>query len=267
MFSNVKKFISDNTGLLIRIDDVNENMDWQLMQKIEKLFDEHSIKPVLGVIPNNKDQSFSTFEKNENFWSRVRDWKKKNWEIEMHGNSHVYDTSCEGKKDYFNHGGGSEFYGHSLETQINRIEKGLEKFKKENIEIKSFFAPNHTYDENTFIALKKCGIFQVLDGYGLMPYQEKDIYFIPQLFNKILILPFGIQSTQIHLHDWQNNDFQNFKDFIKKNVNKIISFQTAIKKTNNSTIYRMAKTFIKSILKLKRLNLKKNSEFKHLNKG
>ena len=41
MFSNVKKFISDNTGLLIRIDDVNENMDWQLMQKIEKLFDEH----------------------------------------------------------------------------------------------------------------------------------------------------------------------------------------------------------------------------------
>ena len=34
------------------------------------------------------------------------------------------------KKDYFNYGGKSEFFGHPLDTQEIRIKKGLEKFKE-----------------------------------------------------------------------------------------------------------------------------------------
>ena len=47
-----------------------------------------------------------------------------------------------------------------------------------------FYAPNHTYDKNTFEALKISGISQVIDGYGLIPYVEHEIKFIPQLFYK-----------------------------------------------------------------------------------
>ena len=50
----MKNFISDNTGILIRIDDIAENMNWDLMEKCEVLFDKYNIKPVLGVI-NNQD--------------------------------------------------------------------------------------------------------------------------------------------------------------------------------------------------------------------
>ena len=32
-----------------------------------------------------------------------------------------------------------------------------------------------------------------------MPYTENNLNFIPQLFYKEIMLPFGIQSTQIHL--------------------------------------------------------------------
>ena len=42
-------------GTLIRIDDIAENMNWQLMNKCEILFNKYNIKPVLGVIPKNKD--------------------------------------------------------------------------------------------------------------------------------------------------------------------------------------------------------------------
>ena len=58
----MKNYISENTGILIRIDDVCENMDWELMKKLEKLFDEHSIKPVLGVIyiPCNDETYWGT---------------------------------------------------------------------------------------------------------------------------------------------------------------------------------------------------------------
>ena len=163
MLSKIRNYIIENTGILIRLDDIAENMNWDLMEKTELLFEKHGIKPVLGVIPNNKDGELLAYKKKNNFWDKVRSWRDKDWEITMHGYTHVYDKICK-NSDYFNHGGGSEFCGHELETQSLRIKNGLQKFKEEKIKIRSFFAPNHTYDKNTFNALKNSGINEVIDG-------------------------------------------------------------------------------------------------------
>ena len=240
-----------NTGILIRLDDIAENMNWDLMEKSELLFEKYEIKPMLGVIPNNKDNELLSYSKKNNFWDQVRNWREKGWEIAMHGYTHVYDKICK-NEDYFNYGGGSEFCGHTLETQISRIKNGLQKFKNEKIKIRSFFAPNHTYDKNTFIALKNFRINEVIDGYGLMPYIENDIKFIPQLFYKVFALPFGIQTLQIHLNYWEQKDFDNFEKFIKKHSNKIITYDQAIAKTNNSFFYKFINTSTKIILRIKR---------------
>ena len=90
----------NNTGLLIRFDDIAPNMNWQLMNKCEELFNKHNIKPLLGVIPNNEDEEILKYEKKENFWEQVRVWQNKGWEISMHGYNHVYDTETN-KKDFF----------------------------------------------------------------------------------------------------------------------------------------------------------------------
>ena len=255
MFSRIKNYISNNTGILIRLDDIAENMNWDLMEKSEVLFDKYKIKPALGVIPNNQDPELLSLPKKKNFWDLVRSWRDKGWKITMHGLTHVYDKDTK-KKDYFRYGGGSEFFGDSLDEQTKRIKNGLKKFSEEKIEIKSFFAPNHTYDANTFVALRKSGINEVIDGYGLMPYMENEIKFIPQLFYKPYILPFGIQSTQIHLNYWNENDFNNFENFIEKNKEKIISYEQALKKINNGKIYQLINKLTKLILKSKRnLNL------------
>ena len=254
-------YIKNNTGILIRIDDVCENMDWELMKKLEMLFDQYSVKPVLGVIPNNKDEEFLEFPANNNFWDQVRKWQDKEWVIVQHGYTHIYDKLCRKKSDYFNYGGGSEFFGHSLKTQETRIRKGLEKFKKEEINIRAFFAPNQTYDENTFTALKNNGITEIIDGYGLMPYLENDIKFVPQLFEKVVLLPFGIQSTKLHPHTWKEIDYINFEKFIKKYSSKIITYDQALAKINNNLFYKLVRFLTTKILKLKRLRLKQDSEF------
>ena len=258
----MKNYINNNTGILIRIDDVCENMNWNLMSKLESLFDNYSIKPVLGVIPNNRDEDFLSFPRNDNFWDQVRKWQDKGWEIVQHGDTHIYDRLCSKKSDYFEYGGGSEFFGHPLNVQEKRIKNGLEKFKREKINIRSFFAPNQTYDENTFIALKNCGINEVIDGYGLMPYTEKNVKFIPQLFEKVVLLPFGIQSTKLHLHVWDENDYKKFENFIKINSKKIITYDQALNKINNSFLYKIIRYFISKILKLKRMRLDKVSGYK-----
>tara|TARA_B100001123_G_scaffold304180_1_gene339591 strand:+ start:803 stop:1570 length:768 start_codon:yes stop_codon:yes gene_type:complete len=252
MLSKIKNYITDNTGILIRIDDIAENMNWELMEKAELLFDKYGIKPVLGVIPENKDTELLVYPKKNNFWEQVRIWKSKGWEIAMHGHTHVYDKECH-KDDYFNYGGGSEFYGHPIQEQEARIKNGLKKFESEKIKIRTFFAPNHTYDKNTFIALRNCGINEVIDGYGLMPYIENEIKFIPQLFYKVFLLPFGIQSTQIHLNYWKERDFDNFENFIKKKSKKILTYKQAIEKVNDSISYKLIKNLLIKILKVKRL--------------
>ena len=252
MFSKLRNYITENTGILIRLDDIAENMNWDLMEKLELVFEKYKIKPVLGVIPNNKDNELLSYPKKNDFWKQVRIWRDKGWEITMHGSTHVYDKICK-KNDYFGHGGGSEFCGHTLETQISRIKSGLKKFGEEKIKIRSFFAPNHTYDKNTFVALKNFGIKEIIDGYGLMPYVENDIKFIPQLFYKIIALPFGIQSTQIHLNYWKQKDFENFEKFIKKNSKKIITYDEALNKVNNNSFYKLINFLTRKILSFKRI--------------
>ena len=62
-------------GTLIRIDDIAENMNWQLMNKCEILFNKYDIKPVLGVIPKNKDPELLRFPKKKIFGPKLKTGK------------------------------------------------------------------------------------------------------------------------------------------------------------------------------------------------
>ncbi len=237
--------------ILIRFDDIAENMNWHLMSKCEELFDELNIKPVMGVIPDNKDEDLLIYPRKENFWDIVKNWQSKGWEIAMHGCNHLYDKDTN-KKDFFEYGGKSEFFGLTLQEQSYKIKKGLKIFKENSIKIRTFFSPNHTYDENTFKALKSSGINEIIDGYGLKPYVKDNIKFIPQLFYKPIFLPFGLQTTQIHLNYWGEKDFNNFANSIRKNYRKIISYDEALDCVSNSVSDKIINQIIKRLLILKR---------------
>ena len=83
MLSKIKNYITDNTGILIRIDDIAENMNWDIMKKSELLFEKYSIKPVIGVVPNNQDNEFLEFPKKDDFWEQVKDGKLQCMDILM----------------------------------------------------------------------------------------------------------------------------------------------------------------------------------------
>ena len=90
----------------------------------------------------------------------------------------------------------------------------------------------------------------MIDGYGLFPFFKNGILFIPQLFYREILLPFGIQSTQIHLNYWSQTDFNQFEQFIKKNADKILHLDyilnlekpNLIKNTINYTLEKTIKT-------------------------
>ena len=252
MLNFFKKKIDKYTKLLIRIDDVAENMNWKYMDRCEKLFDENKIKPLLGVIPINQDVELLKFPKNEKFWSRVAEWQNKGWEITMHGCNHLY-TQKSDKKDIFNYGGDSEFYGLDYSKQLSKIKTGLDEFKKRKINIRSFFAPNHIYDGNTLKALKESDIKIIIDGYGLFPFYKNEILFIPQLFFREILLPFGIQSTQMHINNWDEQYFKNFQRFIEKNRNKISNLENIVDLVNPNIVQNLINYLVEKTLKTVRL--------------
>ncbi len=252
MFQNFFKSLENHTGILIRFDDIAPNMNWKMMDKCERLLNEYKIKPVVGVIPNNQDRELLSYEKRDKFWQIIKQWQNMNWAVAMHGYTHVYDSETQ-KKDYFRYGGKSEFYGHTLQEQLSRLNKGKKIFDQNNIKVNTFFAPNHTYDLNTFNALKKAGLYRIIDGYGLSPFVKNDINFLPQLFYKLIFIPFGIQSTQLHINYWNENDFIKFENFVKKHHSKIIDIDTAFSKKSENLLIKILNVFIEPVLKLKRI--------------
>ena len=244
--------------ILIRFDDICENMNWDFMNRCEVIFDKYNIKPLLGVIPSNLDNDLKTWPKKDNFWDMVRAWQNKGWEISMHGYNHLYNKETHGH-DYFGYGGKTEFYGENYEIQKTKILKGIKKFNDENIQIRSFFAPSHTYDINTFRCLHELGIKYVIDGYGLFPYYQHKLIFIPQLFYNLIFFPFGVQSTQIHLNMWSEKDMKKFENFIIKNKKNIFSFNEIISYTTKNKRVFIINNLLKIALKsMRSLKNKKN---------
>ncbi len=67
------------------------------------------------------------------------------------------------------------------------------------------------------------------------------------------MLPFGVQSTQIHLNYWNEDDYEHFEKFILQNVNKIINFEKCIEKINNNLLSKFINFITKIAIKSIRL--------------
>ena len=222
------------TNYIFRLDDIAPNMNWDMMDRVKKLFNNHNVKPILGVIPKNEDEELKKYPLCKfNFWEKIHEYKNESWEVAMHGYEHLYDVKCK-KIDYLGLGGNSEFVGLPYETQLKKIDKGLNILKQQNLGTKIFFAPNHTFDHNTIKACKVLGFESFIDGYGIAPYYDNQILFVPQLFYKLYSLPIGIQTFQIHLNYFSNGDYIKLEKFIKKNEEKIISYKEASKLARNT---------------------------------
>ena len=77
---------------LIRLDDASEKRDIEKWDRIEVLLDKYAIKPLVGVIPHNEDESMQDYSIDECFWKRIEAWSKKGWTIAIHGYNHKFIT-------------------------------------------------------------------------------------------------------------------------------------------------------------------------------
>lgn len=210
---------------LIRLDDACPTMDARRWQRIEDILDQYDVKPMVGVIPHNEDEKQMIDEENLLFWEKVDCWKEKGWAIALHGFNHCY-TSTKGLDGLNPLWVRSEFAGLSLVEQKEKIRRGVDIMRMHGIDPKFFFAPSHTFDKKTLIALREESNIRIIsDTIATKPYRYDDFIFIPQLGGHCTNIPIpGIWTFCLHPSVMSDNDFALTEEFLRKNRSQFMTF-------------------------------------------
>ena len=156
--------------IAVRLDDITPDMDWERFLKFKEVLDKYQVKPLIGVVPDNRDENLKGSQEGAptDFWTYIKELQKEGWVIAMHGYRHIYSTD---KGGVFPLNNFSEFAGLSYEEQEKMLADGKRMLAEKGIETDVFMAPAHSYDKNTLKALIKTGFNKITDGFGDCPYQ------------------------------------------------------------------------------------------------
>lgn len=211
------------TRYLCRLDDACPTMDTEKWRRIELILNTYNIRPMVGVIPGNNDPEQLINPEDVDFWQKVKYWEDCGWAIALHGFDHCYLSDNKGINPLWTR---SEFAGLSLEIQKQKIKDGVEIMRLNGINPKYFFAPSHTFDDNTLTALKECSDIRIIsDTIALKPYRYRDFIFIPQIGGHCFNAPVsGVFTFCFHPSFMSDKDFIALERFIRANKDKFYSF-------------------------------------------
>jgi predicted deacetylase len=222
------KFDRYRTMFLLRFDDLCPAMNWRVWLEIEAAMVERGIKPIIAVVPDNKDRTLCIDPPAADFWDHVRQCQERGWTIAMHGYQHIYETKDAGivgrrKK--------SEFAGLPADIQDAKLRKGIEILSRENIHPTVWIAPGHTFDRTTVSLLAKRGIDIISDGFYRYPYRENaGTFWIPQQLWDFQPAPAGVWTICFHVNGWKDSDMQNFRKNLDRYADNIASLDDVVEK-------------------------------------
>ena len=222
-------------SITIRIDDVCQSMNWEAFSRFAKLLDEHDIKPLIGVVPDNKDPMLDAgeernkdFDDPEVYASWLKGLTERGWKIAMHGVNHVYTTKEGG---IFPMNDFSEFAGVDVWVQYEMIKQGVQILKDLGVETDIFMAPGHSFDKNTLRALKKCGFKYITDGYGRFPFERLSFTFLPISFlrSKELKKKDGITTFVVHPAMMKDEEFEEYEKLFSEKREQFVDYDEMLK--------------------------------------
>ena len=193
---------------VVRLDDACPTMNLNKWSRMESLLDKYQICPIVGIIPNCKDKAFN-YEENPHFWNKTaKGWVNKGWVVALHGYEHNLSSVVR-----------TEFAGKPIKEQEKKISEGIKTLEKQGIVPVCFFAPNHTFDNNTVTVLKKYPEIKFIsDGYAFYPYEEKGMLYLPSVFDTPhKIANKGIFTFVFHPNEMLDKDFDYLEGFVKEN--------------------------------------------------
>ncbi len=211
---------------LIRFDDLCPTMNWAAWNAIEEVLVTEGLKPILAVVPDNKDPKLHYEAANPRFWDRVRQWQSRGWTVGLHGYQHIYVSR---KAGTIGLNGRSEFAGLPFEEQERKLKRAVEIFRGEGVESQIWVAPAHSFDEETIEILSSLSVRLVSDGFSLFPHLDSHgTIWIPQQLWRFRPLPIGVWTVCFHHNPWSQRNLDAFRKHVQDYGPAITSIHEAV---------------------------------------
>lgn len=235
---------------IARFDDICPEMDWKNFEIFERFFLKNpEIKPLIGVVPDNRDPMLKISESNPVFWKKVRYWQDRGWVVAQHGYTHEYTQFGGGLLGI---GRMSEFAGLPYAEQRDLLSRGKQIMLDHGVWEPYFMAPSHAFDENTLKALQDLGFVAITDGYGVYPYRINGVVAVPQLFTRPFNFGFGIYTLCFHTNSMTKKEIEDALSFMVQNKKDFISFNDALHVKGNPIVSSFSRLATSSTIRLAR---------------
>ncbi len=216
---------------LIRFDDICPTMNWDIWKQVEAVLTRYQVKPILAVVPDNRDHKLQVSPARLDFWEWVREKQEAGWTIGLHGYQHLYETRDAGLLGLNRR---SEFAGLPLEAQREKVSNAVKILHQHGVRPQVFVAPAHSFDLTTLVALRESGIGTISDGFFLKPQRWLDMVWIPQQMWKLRRMPFGVWTVCYHHNRMRPVDIERFARGIARLHTDIISVEEAVQMCGDS---------------------------------
>ncbi len=203
------------------MDDIAPGMNWERFQQFVALFDDHGVKPLLGVVPDNRDPKLDVQQHRADFWVAMRVLRDRGWSFAQHGYQHVYANRNAGLLGVSHN---SEFAGLPFAEQCDKIARGRAILEQQSLASDVWMAPSHSFDGETLRALRETGFRVVTDGYAPFPYDRDGMRFVPCQMAFPRPVPVAAITVCIHANSTSDAQLARFARFLCEHRRLVVDF-------------------------------------------
>jgi len=217
--------ISTSARYLLRVDDLCPTVKHEPWLRLSALIAEFDLKPILAVVPDNRDRELCISECDQSFWQQVRDLQHAGAAIALHGYQHRAESRARSLVPLHRK---SEFAGVSAFIQRTWIRLGLEILRMHGLDPTIWSAPRHGFDRNTLKALREEGINLLSDGFARRPFLRGGLTWIPQQLWGPVEKRTGLWTICLHVNTITARQFDEFAAFVRQHAAQFISVDQAL---------------------------------------
>lgn len=205
---------------LLRFDDLCPTVSRTRWQRFLPLIDEFGIRPILAVIPDNRDRHLESSPEDPEFWAQMRTLEAAGATIGLHGYTHVCHSHGPSLLPLHRW---TEFAGVPEGIQREWIRAGLNILHDHGLNPRIWVAPRHGFDSQTLHALRIEGIGVLSDGFARVPFTRGGLTWIPQQLWAPVDKRKGLWTICIHANTAPSSQVNQLRDFLRQHAAQFTS--------------------------------------------
>lgn len=225
---------------LLRFDDLCPTLAPGRWQRFLPLIEHFKLRPILAVVPDNRDRELKHANQDPEFWARMRAMEAAGATIALHGYRHLCLSRGKSLVPLHTH---SEFAGVAAQVQRQWIESGLRILRDHALNPRLWVAPRHGFDRNTLYALRHEGIRILSDGFARVPFVRGGVTWIPQQLWAPVEKTNGLWTICIHANTAQDVLVEQLRVFLSRNAAQFTSVDRVMAELKPSSLGLIEKSY------------------------